>query len=55
MATRNRRKEWRRVKGKWMRSLGDRGMRIRLFQKRPDGMFYRAVSIPAGGVIRRRC
>lgn len=49
MATRNRRKEWRQVKGRWMRSLGDRGMRIRLFQKRPDGMFYRAVWIPGRG------
>ena len=43
MATRKR-SEWHRTKnGCWTCSLGDRGMRVRLFQKRRDGPFYRAV------------
>lgn len=37
------RDRWRQVKGKWTRSLGNRGTRVRLFQKRRDGTFYRAV------------
>lgn len=49
MATRNRRNEWHQVKGKWARSLGERGMRVRLFQKRRDGTFYRTVWIPRRG------
>jgi hypothetical protein len=28
--------------GKWTRSLGERGRRVRLFQRRRDGTFYRA-------------
>ncbi len=46
MATRNRRNEWHQVQGKWTRSLGERGMRVRLFQKRSNGTFYRAVWVP---------
>lgn len=49
MATRNRRNEWHQVNGKWTRSLGERGMRVRLFQKRRDGTFYRTVWIPSRG------
>lgn len=54
MATRKpRRNEWRCSNGKWMRSLGSRGMRVRLFQNRRDGVFYRAVWIAGRGKDRR--
>lgn len=49
MATRNRRNEWHQTNGMWTRSLGERGTRVRLFQKRPNGMFYREVWIPGRG------
>ena len=49
MATSKRRTEWHQVKGKWTRSLGERGLRVRLFQKRRDGPFYRAVWVPGRG------
>lgn len=49
VATRNRRNEWHQVQGKWTRSLGERGLRVRLFQKRKDGTFYRTVWIPGRG------
>src|SRR5215204_4351736 len=45
-----RRTEWRRTKtGTWTRSLGERGCRVRLFQKRTDGMFYRGVHLRGAG------
>jgi integrase len=34
---------WHLAGGKWTRSLGQRGTRVRLFQKRRGGTFYRAV------------
>lgn len=44
MATRPRRSEWHQMKeGKWARSFGGRGYRVRLFQKRKGGVFYRAI------------
>lgn len=51
MATRTRRRsEWRHTAtGCWTCSLGERGMRVRLFQKRRDGMFYRETHIPGEG------
>jgi integrase len=49
MATRNRRDEWHQVNGKWTRSLGFRGTRVRLFQKRKDGTFYRTVWVAGSG------
>lgn len=39
----NKRSDWTQKRGKWTRSLGHRGFRVRLFQKRRDGTFYRAV------------
>lgn len=53
MATRNRRNEWHQVQGKWTRSLGDRGLRVRLFQKRKGGTFYREVWVSGRGKDRR--
>lgn len=53
MATRNRRNEWHQVNGKWTRSLGDRGLRVRLFQKRRGGTFYREVWVAGRGRDRR--
>jgi integrase len=54
MATRKpRRNEWRCTNGKWVRSLGSRGARIRLFQNRRDGVFYRAVWLTGRGKDRR--
>src|SRR2546425_3422305 len=49
MATRNRRNEWHQVHGRWTRSLGERGMRVRLFEKRRNGTFYRTAWIPGRG------
>lgn len=51
MATRrSRRDAWRQTeKGLWTRSLGSRGMRVRLFQKRRNGMYYRAIWRPGEG------
>jgi integrase len=36
-------RNWKQVGGKWTRSLGERGLRVRLFQKRKGGSFYREV------------
>lgn len=45
-----RRNEWTRSsKGGWTLSLGFRGTRVRLFQNRRDGTFYRAVWVPEHG------
>ncbi|MBA3342898.1 MAG: site-specific integrase [Gemmatimonadaceae bacterium] len=49
------RTEWRLIKGKWTRSLGNRGARVRLFQKRSGGQFYRSVWSPRAGTFDRRC
>jgi hypothetical protein len=44
MAARNpRRNEWHQADGKWTKSLGRRGLRVRLFQNRKGGVFYRSV------------
>jgi integrase len=37
-----RRSSWNLQNGKWSRSIGERGARVRLFQKTKDGVFYRA-------------
>ena len=50
MATRN---GWRLLKGRWTRSLGERGVRVRLFQMRKDGTFYRDVWVPGRGKNRK--
>ena len=45
-----RRNEWTSTKaGGWTRSIGSRGHRVRLFQKRRNGTFYRRVWIPGKG------
>src|SRR2546422_1312869 len=49
MATRNRRNEWHQVHGRWTRSLGERGMRVRIFEKRRNGTFYRTIWVPGRG------
>src|SRR3981081_426073 len=50
MATRKpSRSEWHQHNGLWSRSLGYRGIRVRLFQKRSGGMFYRAMWVPGRG------
>ena len=43
------RTEWRLKGGRWTRSLGNRGARVRLFQKRSEGLFYRDVWTPEKG------
>ena len=54
MATRKpSRSEWQLKSGKWTRSLGSRGARVRLFQKRSGGLFYRAFWVPSRGVDRK--
>ena len=47
-----RRNGWHQVNGKWTRSLGERGSRVRLFEKRRNGVFYREVWIPGDGYDR---
>src|SRR5205807_387883 len=49
MATRNRRNEWHQVHGRWTRSLGERGMRVRIFEKRRNGTFCRTTWGPGRG------
>src|SRR5438046_3797838 len=49
MEPRNRRKEWQQVDGRWMHSLGERGMRVRIFEKRRNGTFYRTTWVPGQG------
>jgi len=44
---------WSQKGGRWIRSLGHRGVRVRLFQKRKDGAFYRDVWVPGEGIDRR--
>src|SRR4051794_15420086 len=42
--TRKRTSSWQRTKsGCWTLSLGDRGTKVRLFQRTKDGVFYRGV------------
>lgn len=53
MARRPSRTEWHQHNGLWSRSLGNRGIRVRLFQKRSGGQFYRAVWQPGRGEDRR--
>ena len=53
MARKPSRTEWTQHNGTWMRSLGNRATRIRLFQKRSGGMFYRAVWISGRGIDKR--
>jgi integrase len=47
------RTEWKNKAGRWTRSLGNRGARIRLFQKRSGGMFYSALWLPGRGFDRK--
>lgn len=49
MARKPSRNEWHQRKGLWARSLGNRGLRVRLFQKRSEGDFYRALWVPGRG------
>lgn len=50
MPRNRRRNEWTRTKhGGWTRSFGEPGMRVRLFQNRRGGTFYRAVWVPGRG------
>lgn len=49
MARRPSRSEWHQLNGLWARSLGNRGLRVRLFQKRRRGDFYRSLWVPGRG------
>ena len=44
-----RRDEWHLTKRGWTRSFGEQGLRVRLFQKRKDGKFFRFVWQPGKG------
>ena len=52
MPRKPRRDTWRQVKGKWVRSLGSRGARIRLFET-TRGVYYRDVWLPCRGKSRK--
>jgi hypothetical protein len=45
--------EWHQVHGKWTRSFGERGMRVRLFQNRRGGKFFREIWIEGQGKNRK--
>lgn len=54
MATRKpSRTEWKQARGKWSRSFGDSGTRIRLFQNRSGGNFYRSLWLRGRGEDRK--
>ena len=44
---------WYKINGKWTRTLGERGCRVRLFQYREGGVFYRATWVAGQGNDRR--
>ncbi len=46
-------RSWHQVKGRWTRSLGMRGLRVRLFQMRRGGKYYRDVWLPGRGKNRK--
>ena len=48
-----RRTGWRLVNGRWVRSLREPGVRVRLFQKRKSRVFYRFVRVPGVGPDRK--
>lgn len=50
----SRRSGWHHARGKWTRSLGERGCRVRLFEKTKGGTFYRQVWT-AGQGRNRKC
>lgn len=52
MPRKPRRDTWRQVNGRWVRSLGSRGARIRLFEN-TKGQYYRDVWIAGRGISRR--
>lgn len=52
MPRKPRRDTWRQVNGRWVRSLGSRGARIRLFEN-AKGQYYRDVWIAGRGISRR--
>jgi integrase len=47
------RTEWRITHGKWTKSLGHRGTRVRLFQRTKDGVFYRDIWCADGTYSRK--
>jgi hypothetical protein len=48
-----RRSGWHQVNGKWTRTLGERGCRVRLFEMTKGGQYYRAVWVPGRGIDRK--
>jgi len=44
---------WRQLDGRWSRTLGGYGARVRLFQKRSEGTFFREVWVPGYGYDRK--
>src|SRR5579872_6617838 len=44
---------WHQVRGKWTRSLGERGITVRLFQMTNGGVFYRTASVAGRGQHRK--
>lgn len=52
MPRKPRRDTWRQVNGRWTRSLGSRGTRIRIFEKR-NGVYFRDVWVPGHGKNRK--
>jgi integrase len=53
MPRKPRRDTWRQVNGKWTRSIGSRGTRIRIFEKRRGGVFFRDVWLSGRGKNRK--
>lgn len=53
MARKPRRDAWKIVEGKWTRSFGSRGTRVRLFERTKGGAYYRDVHVAGRGKNRR--
>lgn len=53
MPRKPRRNAWKIVDGKWTRSLGSRGARVRLFERTKGGVYYRDVHVPGRGKDRK--
>jgi hypothetical protein len=49
------RSSWHQVKGRWTRTLGEHGFRVRLFQKRKGGTFCRDVWSRSSAKIAGAC
>jgi len=53
MARKPSKTEWHQENGLWCRTIGNRGTKVRLFERTKGGVYYRALWIPGRGIDRR--